>query len=757
MNRRGRLSVFFIVFALVMLFAAQAWAGALLNYPKFKAFDSNGDPLAGGLLYTYNAGTTTEKTSYSDVDCTVAHANPIVLDSNGEATIYLTGAYKLILQGADGAVLWTMDNIQGTADEGGNYYYPSSSAADHGITGDSDTIKYYVDQIGTTNKATIFLRHDSGSEYTDYTLSTDETIPENIKLEIECGARIKIATGITLTQNGPFEAGLYQVFDCEGTGEVSFSNGSVSEVYPEWWQKNITPGTTDMSNAINSALSTGYEVILNKNNIYACNSTIDILTNNIKLKGNKAKIIFNSIVSKSININADNIKIKDLYIDGNTNSAIGIYLNESNYVNLEDINIYDHHNSSASAFGIYINASTYINIINGEIYNITSDIAANTNRGIYASSIAGSHHILVDNITIHDIIGYLDAEAIHFQTLNVAPYDSMYSVIKNCTIYNFHKRAIKMQASDVVIKNNFIYNDLGNVSDEITNDNPRLGISNFGSRNIIDGNIISLKMATYGIYIETGSVDTVVTNNKIYVETTFTASKCRDSAIRGIYIAECENICILNNTINATVGIGLTGVNTFSISNNYIYCWGIGIFIYSPTYIGDAAYNGLITNNRFETTLEWGKAIAVTGDANTIGIYNNNFIDVGYAISGSNTCIIDTDLMDQTYGNVNYEYLEINQDLADRLNQRINGITEEIIWDPGNIVDGDRLISPDITVLCANVGDVVLIYPGTSQNGLLVYGYVASPETIKIVLQNNTGGSIDLPSSTWKVSITKIK
>jgi hypothetical protein len=45
---------------------------------------------------------------------------------------------------------------------------------------------------------------------------------------------LTVDTGITLTLNGPFEAGLYQVFSCTGTGSVVFGSGSYRETYPEW-------------------------------------------------------------------------------------------------------------------------------------------------------------------------------------------------------------------------------------------------------------------------------------------------------------------------------------------------------------------------------------------------------------------------------------------------------------------------------------------------------------------------------------------
>lgn len=82
------------------------------NYPKFHAFDpSTGLPLVGGKLYTYAAGTTTPLATYSDAALTVPNANPIILDSNGEAVIYVGPlAYKFVLQKSDGSAVWTFDN-----------------------------------------------------------------------------------------------------------------------------------------------------------------------------------------------------------------------------------------------------------------------------------------------------------------------------------------------------------------------------------------------------------------------------------------------------------------------------------------------------------------------------------------------------------------------------------------------------------------------------------------------------------------------
>ena len=83
--------------------------------PKLQFFDANGAPLSGGLLYTYAAGTTTPLTTYTDSTGVSANTNPIVLDSRGEANVWLNGAiYKFALYTSVGVLIWTVDNINGS-------------------------------------------------------------------------------------------------------------------------------------------------------------------------------------------------------------------------------------------------------------------------------------------------------------------------------------------------------------------------------------------------------------------------------------------------------------------------------------------------------------------------------------------------------------------------------------------------------------------------------------------------------------------
>lgn len=86
-----------------------------LTPPKVQFFDDNGDPLALGKVYTYEPGTTTPKASYSDSDGTVANTNPVILDSRGEASIYLDGSYKIVVKTSADVTVYTVDNFTGAA------------------------------------------------------------------------------------------------------------------------------------------------------------------------------------------------------------------------------------------------------------------------------------------------------------------------------------------------------------------------------------------------------------------------------------------------------------------------------------------------------------------------------------------------------------------------------------------------------------------------------------------------------------------
>ena len=82
-------------------------------------FDNNGVPLAGGLIYTYEAGTTTPQATYTTSAGTIAHSNPIVLNSagrvpGGELWLVIGSNYKFVLQTSTATTIATYDNIYGS-------------------------------------------------------------------------------------------------------------------------------------------------------------------------------------------------------------------------------------------------------------------------------------------------------------------------------------------------------------------------------------------------------------------------------------------------------------------------------------------------------------------------------------------------------------------------------------------------------------------------------------------------------------------
>lgn len=83
---------------------------------KFREFDANGAPLAGGKLYTYAAGTTTPLATYTDASGSVANANPIILDAAGRASVWLQPdvLYKFVLRDSADVVQYTEDNFPST-------------------------------------------------------------------------------------------------------------------------------------------------------------------------------------------------------------------------------------------------------------------------------------------------------------------------------------------------------------------------------------------------------------------------------------------------------------------------------------------------------------------------------------------------------------------------------------------------------------------------------------------------------------------
>jgi hypothetical protein len=80
--------------------------------PKVQFFTAAGTPLVGGKLFTYASGTNTPLATYTDSTGNTANTNPVILDSRGEANVWLgPSRYTWVLKDSLDNLIWTAAGI----------------------------------------------------------------------------------------------------------------------------------------------------------------------------------------------------------------------------------------------------------------------------------------------------------------------------------------------------------------------------------------------------------------------------------------------------------------------------------------------------------------------------------------------------------------------------------------------------------------------------------------------------------------------
>lgn len=450
-----------IVFLLASVFQAYALTTVQLS-PSYFPEANRGRPIANGKIYVGLPDTDPEvvvnqKTlSVLQEDGSIIAVSQPIYTSAGGIPVYSGSPVTLLVDGNYSLKVLNSYDVQAyyipsvDLNQSGNYY-PDYTATDQGITGDSNTVKYYVDTI-STDLGTIVFQHNSGAATTTYTFETSETIPSNINIIIEKGAILSTAAAQTLTINGPFDAGLYQVFS--GAGSVAFGATSLSQVYPEWWTNNIIPGTTDMSDALNAAgAQTIGELVLSSH--YKISKKI---TSNIPIRG---------IGTEQAIIDAYGATLADWPVEANGHRVMiemtGIGLTAIPDVNVDIVKgiqaltfastpsisegdviiIYNPTDSSYSGFRTYYRAGEYARIksVSGTTVELMNSIVADYTAATVDLYVISGVTGYVKDFTIRgigDSTGYENAllikYGIDFTVSGIKLYDYSYSGIniKNC-------------------------------------------------------------------------------------------------------------------------------------------------------------------------------------------------------------------------------------------------------------------------------------------------------------------------------------
>lgn len=148
-------------------------------------FTDNGVPLAGGKLFSYAAGTTTPRVTYTSSSGATARTNPIILDAAGRVPnggeIWVTSqAYKFVLKDSNDVLIATWDNVIAN----GLYAYPPDT-----FVGDGTTVNFTLStSVDDENITYIYIngvyQNKTAYSISGTTLTFSEAPPTTSKIEV---------------------------------------------------------------------------------------------------------------------------------------------------------------------------------------------------------------------------------------------------------------------------------------------------------------------------------------------------------------------------------------------------------------------------------------------------------------------------------------------------------------------------------------------------------------------------------------------
>lgn len=287
---RSAFSSFLLSILLAAFLAPGVALGASLMPPGKQAYtDSSGNPLAGGKVYTYAAGTSTPLATYSDQAGITPNANPVILDARGEATIFWSNSagYKVTLRDSADALIWTQDNLYAAAGAGDTATFVGLRVADGTVgapayswTNDTDTGFYLIGaadvglSIAGTKRAEWTASGMFSDTYNPLTAATTLTLKSNF-------AAGDVATDVTINTATTRTAG--NIFAAQ--------NGGSNRLRLTFAGTLILGGTTGLISAIDgtnlgielrgnkSAADAGADVVVNSTSTRTAGNLLDVQNN----------------------------------------------------------------------------------------------------------------------------------------------------------------------------------------------------------------------------------------------------------------------------------------------------------------------------------------------------------------------------------------------------------------------------------------------------------------------------------------------